>query len=353
MLTLEDIVNVSFVKAGFSAGYRAEDVDDFIDEVKESYEEIVHKYNEQREATDELKKENASLLEKLDVLVECVEKYRSEENDLKNVLVGAHKTADITVKDAKIKAEAMLEEAKAKSDNMVYLATVKSEEIKKETEAKASEIIESAKKEADFAISSVQSKIVENEKLLEEIELEVSNFRTNLIETYRKHITLIQNLPSKEEPYIKTPEQEKEEVSKEVEPETAVPKEAVFKETVAEKPKEEVVSEKAPKRASYQEEIVAGPAIIVSEEIKPEVEETDNRSFSFTASQEPKDAIEIPEAEIAEPFTQQRFMTQAVPDLSAFKPNVQTYDFDEYDFEEEEEDEEPLKFFGLGRKKKK
>ena len=34
MLTLNDIINVSFRKSNFS-GYRTEDVDEFIDEVKE------------------------------------------------------------------------------------------------------------------------------------------------------------------------------------------------------------------------------------------------------------------------------------------------------------------------------
>ena len=65
---------------------------------------------------------------------------------------------------------------------------------------------------------------------------------------------------------------------------------------------------------------------------------------------------EAQEAEQLEPFAQQRFMTQAVPDLSNFKTNAPTYDFDEYDFEEEEEEEdeeEGFTFFRFGRKKKK
>ena len=63
MITLGDIVNASFGKANFS-GYRTEDVDDFLDVVKDSYEELLHKYNEQKEACDELKKENEQLVEK-------------------------------------------------------------------------------------------------------------------------------------------------------------------------------------------------------------------------------------------------------------------------------------------------
>ena len=42
MLTLNDIINVSFRKANFS-GYRPEDVDNFIDRVKESYEALIKK----------------------------------------------------------------------------------------------------------------------------------------------------------------------------------------------------------------------------------------------------------------------------------------------------------------------
>ena len=52
MLTIDEIKNVSFRKATLSGGYRAEDVDEFIDEVIASFEQ--------------LKKEKTNLVHKID-----------------------------------------------------------------------------------------------------------------------------------------------------------------------------------------------------------------------------------------------------------------------------------------------
>lgn len=43
MLTIDEIKNVSFRKASFSGGYNAEDVDEFIDEVIASFEQLKKK----------------------------------------------------------------------------------------------------------------------------------------------------------------------------------------------------------------------------------------------------------------------------------------------------------------------
>ena len=48
MLTLNDIINVSFRKSRLS-GYNTEDVDNFIDQVKESYDELMKKNIELKE----------------------------------------------------------------------------------------------------------------------------------------------------------------------------------------------------------------------------------------------------------------------------------------------------------------
>ena len=40
MLTIDEIKNISFRKAGFGGGYNADDVDAFIDEVIASFEQL-------------------------------------------------------------------------------------------------------------------------------------------------------------------------------------------------------------------------------------------------------------------------------------------------------------------------
>lgn len=58
MLSLNDIKNQKFRKAGFRGGYMEEDVNDFLDEVESSYAALIQKTAEQR---DEVEREKAQV----------------------------------------------------------------------------------------------------------------------------------------------------------------------------------------------------------------------------------------------------------------------------------------------------
>ena len=96
MLTIEDIKQVSFRKAGFG-GYKPEDVDAFIDQVLITMEQ--------------LKKEKSDLVKKMDILATRVEEYRADEDAVRNALLASQRVADSTIKGAKAKAAQILEEA--------------------------------------------------------------------------------------------------------------------------------------------------------------------------------------------------------------------------------------------------
>ena len=81
MLTINDIINASFNKSNFG-GYKTEDVDIFIDEVKESYELLIKKNIEQKEANESLAEENRKLAKKIDLLAKKVKS---------KMLLSAHK----------------------------------------------------------------------------------------------------------------------------------------------------------------------------------------------------------------------------------------------------------------------
>lgn len=98
-LTLEDIANISFPRANFG-GYRAEDVDAFIDDVQVSYDNVL--------------KESAELKRKLAILAQKVEEYRNEEDSIRNTLLSAQKLADASVREAKHKAEVIVADAYGK-----------------------------------------------------------------------------------------------------------------------------------------------------------------------------------------------------------------------------------------------
>ena len=170
MLTLNDIINVSFRKSGFS-GYRTEDVDHFIDQVKDSYDQLLKKTMEQAEQQELLLAQKAELQKKLEVLAEKVEDYRKDEAEIKTALVSAQKLGEASIREARHKAEIILKDA-----------TLKAERI----------------------IGTAKSDVKEHEKALDELRKQTADFRSKLLALYKDHLTMIDAIPARKE----EPEQE-------------------------------------------------------------------------------------------------------------------------------------------------
>lgn len=165
MLSLNDIINASFRKSGFS-GYRTDDVDTFIEEVKESYDALIKKNIAQKEEYEKLKAENAQLTEKLKILAAKIEEYRAEEEDIKNALVSAQKLGDASIRESRHKAEIIIKDA-----------TLKAERI----------------------ITGADQEIVEQKKEMERLQQSAADFRSKLLNIYKEHLTLINALPTRKE----------------------------------------------------------------------------------------------------------------------------------------------------------
>ena len=117
MLTIDEIKNISFRKASRSGGYRAEDVDAFIDEVIATFEQQ--------------KKEKTNLVHKIDRLATRLEEYREDEETVRNALLTSQKMSDACIKEAREKAAKILRDAEEKSQNMLAEAN-KSTALEKE-----------------------------------------------------------------------------------------------------------------------------------------------------------------------------------------------------------------------------
>ncbi len=148
MLTLNEIRNVNFRKSNFG-GYRAEDVEAFIDEVQLSY--------------DSLLKENAELLKRLEALTSKLEEYQREEDSIRNALMNAQKVGDASLRDAKHKAEIILKDA-----------TIKAEKI----------------------VSNAQMEIHREREVIERMQRDIADFKARLLRAYKEHLTLINGIPS-------------------------------------------------------------------------------------------------------------------------------------------------------------
>ena len=143
MLTVNDIRDVKFRKTNIG-GYKAEDVDNFLDEVQDSYEK--------------LQRENLNLTQKIKILADRVSQYRKDEDSVRDALVGAQKVANSEL--AKAKAE-------------------------------AANIIEKAQKEADSILKNANSDIKNQKETLVNLKKAVRDFRSDILSRYKEHLKLV------------------------------------------------------------------------------------------------------------------------------------------------------------------
>lgn len=117
MLSIDEIKNISFRRASIG-GYRPEDVDNFIDQVLITMEQ--------------LRKEKSDLVKKMDILATRVEEYRAEEDAVRNAILSAQKVADSTIKEARAKAARMIEESENLAKAKLYDLNVQIKQQKKQ-----------------------------------------------------------------------------------------------------------------------------------------------------------------------------------------------------------------------------
>ena len=149
MLTIDEIKNISFRKANRNSGYRAEDVDAFIDEVIATFEQQ--------------KQEKTNLVHKIDRLATRLEEYKEDEETVRNALLTSQKMSDACIKEAKEKAAKIIREAEEKSETMIAEAS--------------------------------QTAAREKEKYIY-LQSDAVDLRNQLIELYSKHIKSIDDLPT-------------------------------------------------------------------------------------------------------------------------------------------------------------
>ncbi len=149
MLTIEDVKQISFRKAGIG-GYKPEDVDAFIDQVLITMEQM--------------KKEKSDLVKKMDILATRVEEYRADEDAVRNAMLASQRVADSTIKKAK---------------------------------AQAAQIIEESENVAKAKLFDLNLQIKEQKKQYALLLSECNKLREELINVCNKHIVLAKELPSK------------------------------------------------------------------------------------------------------------------------------------------------------------
>mgnify|MGYP002856603789 CR=1 FL=1 len=152
MLTPQEVQEKTFVKAVFG-GYDMSTVDDFIDVLSADYNTL---YNE-----------NAVLKSKMNVLVEKLEEYRSQENSMKNALLAAQKTADELVASTQKKCARAVQDAEDAANERMK-SYQEAEEAEKERVAQAQQ-------ETNRFIEQLQAQVSQTVQALEDLKTRVQD----------------------------------------------------------------------------------------------------------------------------------------------------------------------------------
>ena len=151
MLTIDEIREISFRRAGKN-GYNAADVDEFIDDVTATVEQLMAEKND--------------YLRKMEILAGKIEQYREDEETVRNALITSQKLNDSTLKEAQNKADYIIRSAEKKRRTILTEAEMATEREKDKFEA---------------------------------VHAEVAALRREILELYKKHIALVQELPTDED----------------------------------------------------------------------------------------------------------------------------------------------------------
>ena len=151
MLTPKEIASKTFDKT-FGFGYRMDDVNSFLEKVASSMSELLEI--------------NADLEKKLEVLADKLQEYREDEESLRTAILGSQKLGDSVIRESKTKAEIILRDATIKAEAMTN--------------------------HAKRQIEREQENLLRTQK-------EVASFKNRLLDMYKQHLELISALPGQNE----------------------------------------------------------------------------------------------------------------------------------------------------------
>lgn len=273
-MTGQEILAEEFERAGMR-GYRADEVDAFLQKVAAFVDEQESKIND--------------LTYKIQILAEKVEEYKADESDIRDALLNAQKLGTSIQNEAKAKAEKITRDARANAEELMEQAKAKVDSLTRNSLQKVNDEVAAAKRQRE-----------EEELRLAAIKREVSDFRTSVLKQYKAHLDLLSNMKVGEA----APE-EAEHTSMPVEP---VAEESAYS---------EISGETEESTVEYAEEIHSGiyddPIIDdsireeISEEEKAQTREYGGEIVQPPVEEEPKEEHPAPAKRNARPSYVEKF----------------------------------------------
>jgi cell division septum initiation protein DivIVA len=206
LLTPNQLKNYDFQSVGRNA-YKSTDVDAFMAEVYESYEQMF--------------RENGEIVKKMSLLAEKLAEYKSDSDNIRNALLTAERMKDKIILEAQEKAKETLEETEEKvrtaietvnektslvwekannaAEKVLEDAKSQADEILKVAQENATELLSKAQKIYDEQMGTIQEESEREKLALENLKKESTNLRESLIQIYTKQLQMVEDIPSFEE----------------------------------------------------------------------------------------------------------------------------------------------------------
>lgn len=186
MFTVDEIRNVRFSRA--IRGYKDDEVDVFLDKVESDYLGFERKIKEQEEKIDALNNELSEL--------------KNSQSSIQNVLISAQNLAEKIVKEAKEKSEAIIKSAEEnitsitnREKELSAAFKDKAQEQKAALQKELDEKVKSAEEKAAKIIAAAEEKRRQEQALFDRIKLEIANFKVEITEKYKEHLSNLAKLP--------------------------------------------------------------------------------------------------------------------------------------------------------------
>ena len=186
MLTSQDVRSVQFEKN--LRGYRTEDVDRFLDKVEEQLKQDDAQAEELRKQIADLTAENQKLHKEM-------ENYEADGDMLKSALINAQRMGENVIREANQKAEEILHRANLRGDDIIR---------------DANELLQKASDRADEIINEANEKKLAEEREYDRVRLEVTRFKSDVLNLYRSHVESLSRLPEFQQKEDEAPAQDAE-----------------------------------------------------------------------------------------------------------------------------------------------
>lgn len=171
MLTPQDVRSVQFEKN--LRGYRTEDVDRFLDKVEEQLRDDDAQAEQLRKQIADLTAENQKLHDEL-------KSFEADGEMLKSALINAQRMGENVIREANQKAEDIIHRANLRGDDIIR---------------DANELLQKANDRADEIENEANEKRLAEEREYDRVRLEVTRFKSDVLNLYRSHVESLSRLP--------------------------------------------------------------------------------------------------------------------------------------------------------------